>query len=47
VDNVASRRVIVSNGGQLVERFYKPAQYGGSESLRFRIYLGEETPATE
>jgi predicted acetyltransferase len=39
VTNVASRRVIESNGGQLVERFYKPAVHGGAESLRFRIYL--------
>jgi predicted acetyltransferase len=37
--NVGSQRVIESNGGQLVERFYKPAVYGGAESLRFRIYL--------
>jgi predicted acetyltransferase len=39
VTNVASQRVIEANGGQLVERFYKPAAYGGAESLRFRIYL--------
>jgi predicted acetyltransferase len=38
-DNVASRRVIEVNGGTLVERFYKPASYGGAESLRFRIPL--------
>jgi predicted acetyltransferase len=37
--NVGSQRVIESNGGQLVERFYKPAAYGGAESLRYRIYL--------
>lgn len=40
-DNVASRRVIEANGGKLIERFYKPAAYGGAESLRFRILLAE------
>jgi predicted acetyltransferase len=39
VDNAASRRVIESNGGTLVGRFRKPNQYGGAESLRFRIDL--------
>ena len=39
VDNVASRAVIEANGGQLVERFRKPAAYGGGESYRFRIDL--------
>jgi predicted acetyltransferase len=38
-DNVPSQRVITANGGVLVERFGKPAQYGGSEGLRFRIDL--------
>lgn len=38
-DNVASRRVIEANGGELVERFCKPAAYGGAASLRFRIVL--------
>jgi len=38
-DNIASRRVIEANGGKLIERFYKPAAYGGAESLRFRILL--------
>jgi predicted acetyltransferase len=36
-DNIASQRVIESNGGALVERFRKPAGYGGAESLRYRI----------
>lgn len=36
-DNRASRRVIEANGGRLVERFRKPAAYGGAESLRFRV----------
>jgi predicted acetyltransferase len=38
-DNIASRRVIEANGGKLVERFRKPAAYGGAESLCFRILL--------
>ena len=38
-DNIASRRVIAANGGKLIERFHKPAAYGGAESLRFRILL--------
>jgi predicted acetyltransferase len=37
--NVGSQCVIVSNGGRPVERFFKPAAYGGAESLRFRIRL--------
>jgi predicted acetyltransferase len=42
-DNVASRRVIETNGGSVVENFSKPAEYGGAESLRFRIYLDRES----
>ncbi|HKO60321.1 MAG TPA: GNAT family N-acetyltransferase [Pyrinomonadaceae bacterium] len=38
-DNIASRRVIESNGGQLIERFQKSLEFGGTESLRFRILL--------
>jgi predicted acetyltransferase len=38
-DNAASQRVILANGGQLVERFKKPAAYGGKEAYRFRINL--------
>ncbi len=37
--NVASRKVIVANGGRVIERFTKPASYGGAESLRYRIAL--------
>lgn len=37
--NVASQRVITANGGVLVERFVKPAQYGFADGLRFRIAL--------
>ncbi len=39
VDNIGSQRVIEANGGQLVERFTKPAQYGASQGLRYRIYF--------
>jgi predicted acetyltransferase len=38
-DNVASRRVIEANSGVLVERFPRPAQYGGTDALLFRIAL--------
>ena len=38
-ENVASQRVITANGGRLVERFSKPAEYGGAAGLRYRIYL--------
>ena len=38
-DNAASRRVIEANGGFFVERFHKPAAFGGQPSLRFRIAL--------
>lgn len=37
-DNVASQRVIETNGGKLIERFRKSAEYGGAESLRYRIF---------
>ncbi|MDE2367709.1 MAG: GNAT family N-acetyltransferase [Burkholderiales bacterium] len=40
VDNLASQRVIEAAGGFLVERFTKPAVYGGAPGLRFRIDLG-------
>lgn len=39
VANVPSQRVIIHNGGQLVERFHKPASHGGAAALRFRIQL--------
>lgn len=38
-DNTASQRVIEANGGALVERFAKPAAYGGGPGLRYRIAL--------
>lgn len=45
-DNLASQRVIVANGGQMVERFTKPQEYGASDSLRFRIPLASSANAT-
>ena len=40
-ENIASQRVIVANGGVVVERFVKPAQYADDrETLRFRVPLG-------
>ncbi len=38
-DNLASQKVILAAGGQLLERFDKPAQFGGKPGLRFRIAL--------
>lgn len=38
-ENVPSQRVIEANGGQLIEQFNKPAQYGGLPALRYRIYF--------
>lgn len=37
--NLPSQRVILANGGVLVERFIKPAALGGGDGLRFRIPL--------
>ncbi len=37
--NVGSQKVILANGGELVERFAKPAAFGGGEGLRYRIRL--------
>jgi predicted acetyltransferase len=39
VDNLFSQKVIVNNGGVLHEKFIKPAVHGGTDGLRFRIYL--------
>jgi predicted acetyltransferase len=39
VDNVASQRVILANGGVLVEQFTKPASSGGGAALRFAVDL--------
>ncbi len=38
-DNVESQKVVLRNGGVLIERFKYPAQYGGHDALRFRIHL--------
>jgi predicted acetyltransferase len=37
IDNAASQRVVLANGGTLVERFRKVQAYGGGEALRFHI----------
>ena len=39
VDNLISQRVIEKNGGVLHEKFVKPASHGGTDGLRFRIFL--------
>ena len=36
VDNLASRKVIEANGGQLVKRFCKP-EYGSTERVLYRV----------
>jgi len=36
-ENLASQRVILSNGGVLVERLTEPPQFGSKPGLRFRI----------
>jgi len=41
-DNIASQRVIKANGGELIERFHKPAVLGGAEGLRFRILIAKD-----
>lgn len=39
IDNLASQKVILGNGGRMVERFTKLPALGGGESFRFRIDL--------
>jgi predicted acetyltransferase len=39
LDNESSQKVILANGGVLVDRFRKADAHGGTESLRFRIAL--------
>lgn len=39
VDNIASQRVILSNGGVFVERFTRLPALGSTDALRFRIHL--------
>jgi predicted acetyltransferase len=43
-DNYPSRRVIEANGGILVGEFIKAAAYGGSISLRYRIFTDNIQP---
>jgi predicted acetyltransferase len=38
-DNIPSQRVILANGGILVGPYKRPAQWGGSNGLRYRIAL--------
>jgi predicted acetyltransferase len=38
-DNLPSQKVIINNGGTLVERFTKDDAYGGGDTLRWRIVL--------
>jgi predicted acetyltransferase len=39
-ENIASQRIILANGGVLVEKFTKPPQSGSKPGLRYRISLG-------
>ena len=38
-DNLASQRVIIANGGLLIEAFINPVAFGSTPGLRFRIPL--------
>lgn len=38
-ENLASQRVTVSNGGELIGEFHKPPSLGGEPILRYRINL--------
>ena len=38
-DNIFSQKVIVKNGGILIEEFTKPIQYGLGPAIRYRIYF--------
>ena len=38
-ENIASRKVIEAHGGQLVERFLRPARPSDDETLRYRVHL--------
>jgi predicted acetyltransferase len=38
-ENIASRKVIEAHGGQLVERFLRPASLSDDETLRYRVHL--------
>lgn len=43
VDNLASQRVVIANGGELIEQFLKAPSHGGAASLRYRIALSPTT----
>jgi predicted acetyltransferase len=38
-DNIPSQRVVLANGGELIEEFVKPMELGGTSGLRYRIHL--------
>lgn len=38
-DNLASQKVITANGGRLIGSFVRPAAYGSTPALRYRITL--------
>jgi predicted acetyltransferase len=40
-DNIASRRVIETNGGESIARVSNSPELAGADRLRFRIMLGE------
>jgi len=42
--NMASRRVIEANGGVFVEEYVRPAQYGGTPGLKYRVPTSEASP---
>lgn len=46
IDNIASQRVILANGGVLVEEFVTPPSLGSQRDYRYRIDLASiQTPA--
>jgi predicted acetyltransferase len=44
-NNIASQRVIEANGGRLIEKFTKPAQFGSKPGFRYRIALPRNADA--
>lgn len=47
INNVASQRVILANGGQLIGQFQEPDAYGGAANLRFRMLVASHLQANE
>jgi predicted acetyltransferase len=47
VDNVASQRVILANGGVETERFTFPDSHGGGQGIRYRITLDPNRPGDD